>query len=335
MGIRFRCHHCQHTLHVKDFQAGRRSRCPSCEMPFRIPSQDQEYSLTVEPVSTSVSSSPAAGIRVGSGEQATADQRQSDTAQAVDMEVNVSEDTRPESTASSQPIAPPVTARDRTSTTDSSKEGTRNQAKAAASSTRSATAKNNLAVENKVLPPPPNVAVTDSRLPEAIRIAPEAMWFVRPPSGGQFGPAAGPVFAQWVDERRVTRDSLVWREGWEQWKLADEVFLEAFPLLNKAGPPEPVFNPESKSNAGETATVGVKAPDWMVRRKQQKKKLQRQITLGLVVVAVLLTLVLIWVLFFRPKEKEKPTAANSLPYFRMVDSTPTTKWVFVVHSTVV
>ena len=101
----------------------------------------------------------------------------------------------------------------------------------------------------------------------------------------------------------------------------------------EAGPPEPVFNPESKSNAGETATVGVKAPDWMVRRKQQKKKLQRQITLGLVVVAVLLTLVLIWVLFFRPKEKTM--AANSLPYYRMVDSTPTTKRVFVVHSTVV
>ncbi len=45
MGIRFRCHHCQVELHVKDFQAGRRGRCPECGGKFRIPAQDAEFSL--------------------------------------------------------------------------------------------------------------------------------------------------------------------------------------------------------------------------------------------------------------------------------------------------
>lgn len=48
MGIRFRCHHCEHELHVKDFQGGRRGRCPECHGRFRVPSSDAEHSLNVE-----------------------------------------------------------------------------------------------------------------------------------------------------------------------------------------------------------------------------------------------------------------------------------------------
>ena len=48
-------------------------------------------------------------------------------------------------------------------------------------------------------------------------------WYVRPPSGGQFGPATAEVVNQWVAERRVPPNSLLWREGWADWRLASEV----------------------------------------------------------------------------------------------------------------
>lgn len=54
--------------------------------------------------------------------------------------------------------------------------------------------------------------------------APESVWYVRPPSGGQYGPADGSIMRRWLDEGRVSGDSLVWREGWNEWKTADSVF---------------------------------------------------------------------------------------------------------------
>jgi GYF domain 2 len=330
-------------------------------MPFRIPTQDQDFSLPVEPVvlatsSSAVSSAVREDNRANAGGQETNDLVRDELAKAADAEESVLEESKPESIIPPQLVAPPMTPGKYPESSSSNQSARSTQSTVTSSNTspkKSSNSASNVRADkkgasdsvgrdeskstkdSKAQSLPPIGTSADTRLPEAIRVAPEAMWFVRPPSGGQFGPASGPIFSQWVDERRVTRDSLVWREGWEQWKLADEVFLEAFPLANKAGPPEPVFNLESKSKGGEPAATGVRAPDWMIRRKQQKKRLQRQITLGLVVVAVLLTLVLIWVVFFREKDKEKKAAVISPPYERMVDSTPTTKEVFVVHSTVV
>ena len=50
------------------------------------------------------------------------------------------------------------------------------------------------------------------------------IWYVRPPSGGQFGPASGDLMRTWLSEGRVSADSLVWREGWRDWQEAGKVF---------------------------------------------------------------------------------------------------------------
>ncbi len=50
------------------------------------------------------------------------------------------------------------------------------------------------------------------------------VWFVRPAAGGQFGPASGKLLQQWMTEGRVTGDSYVWCQGWDDWQLAAEVF---------------------------------------------------------------------------------------------------------------
>ncbi len=59
---------------------------------------------------------------------------------------------------------------------------------------------------------------------DPISEAPDMIWYVRPPSGGQFGPAAGELMRTWLSEGRVSADSLVWREGWRDWQEAGKVF---------------------------------------------------------------------------------------------------------------
>lgn len=60
--------------------------------------------------------------------------------------------------------------------------------------------------------------------PDAIAQSPDKIWYVRPKSGGQFGPAAGNVMRDWLADGRVSADSLVWQEGWRDWEEAGKVF---------------------------------------------------------------------------------------------------------------
>ena len=57
MGIRFRCHTCEHKLNVKTEQAGRRGICPRCGGRFRIPLADQKFSMSPEPGTSTLSRS--------------------------------------------------------------------------------------------------------------------------------------------------------------------------------------------------------------------------------------------------------------------------------------
>ena len=47
---------------------------------------------------------------------------------------------------------------------------------------------------------------------DPIAEAPDAVWYVRPPTGGQFGPADGTIMRRWLNEGRVSAEALVWRE---------------------------------------------------------------------------------------------------------------------------
>ena len=80
------------------------------------------------------------------------------------------------------------------------------------------------------------------------------IWYVRPPSGGQFGPAAGELMRTWLSEGRVSADSLVWREGWRDWQEAGTVFpklrsnqiidfLETTPVVPVAAAATPARTP--------------------------------------------------------------------------------------------
>lgn len=54
MGIRFECLHCGHSLHVKDFLAGKRGICPHCQGRIEIPNRPGAESLADDMVATTI-----------------------------------------------------------------------------------------------------------------------------------------------------------------------------------------------------------------------------------------------------------------------------------------
>lgn len=87
-------------------------------------------------------------------------------------------------------------------------------------------------------------AVAPVAVADPIAEAPLAAWYVRPPSGGQYGPARGEVMRKWIGEGRVSSDSLVWREGWTDWRGAGQLFpsLLAPADTGPATPPVPAVS---------------------------------------------------------------------------------------------
>jgi len=126
-----------------------------------------------------------------------------------------------------------------------------------------------------------------------------AAWYVRPPSGGQFGPASSEVFQQWIDEGRVAPDCWVWRTGWPDWKAGSE----ALALVADRPPLEPVLAMAAAEGAVLPAPQAIAAKPHIEpgsaearraeikRRKQQVRKLSA--VLSLVALAMLVVLVVV------------------------------------------
>jgi hypothetical protein len=106
-------------------------------------------------------------------------------------------------------------------------------------------------------PPIPIVAPVAPAPADPIAEAPNGVWYVRPAAGGQYGPAGGEVMRQWLAQRRVGADSLVWREGWPEWKRASMVF----PSLAVQTPPVPGH--AVAANVPAIAPIPRMDDDWM------------------------------------------------------------------------
>jgi len=139
----------------------------------------------------------------------------------------------------------------------------------------------------------------------------DAAWYVRPASGGQFGPAASHVMRTWLDEGRVDVDSLVWCEGWQDWKEAGDVF----PQLG-AGQPGASFG--QISPGGTNATRAAAARVDRARARRQARNVQTLVIIVLVCAVVALGSIFFWVISGRregdaapPDESAAPTAMQS------------------------
>lgn len=150
-------------------------------------------------------------------------------------------------------------------------------------------------------------------------------WFVRPPSGGQFGPAAEALLRQWIGEGRITPDTLVWREGDPEWLKASA----AFPELTAAvpTPPTPLVTggtvpisagvtlpkpAELPTPSGELDAASAATAMLMARRKRARAT--GLLIMGILVIAVLILLpILIYVLLYQGAPPPAEATAWSVP----------------------
>lgn len=268
MGIRFRCHHCEYELHVKDFQAGKRGRCPECKGKFRIPDADAATSLALD-------------------EEAAVPPNQSEnskTKQQVEPDKHVAQ--RPaKSKASAQSVAK---SQPKTEKPDS--EPPRSAAES----------------EQSVAPDLPSQAIASAAqfIPQLLREAPDSTWYVRPPSGGQFGPASADIFLEWMADNRVAQDALVWKDGWPEWLVASHVFEDYF-ASNLAALPQSQTHPSTTGTTVDSS--GTPAPEPSPAqpslsernrstRKQRRKRNYAFMLAVLSVLAIVLILALVFVL---------------------------------------
>lgn len=255
MGIKFYCHACSKRLNVKEFLAGKRGICPHCSAKVDIPWQS-EGSPSAQPAGA-VPHSVAAGNGSSNGAavaaRSTAPATAATVAQAVPMAAapaaSAPAATSPANTAPASTAAPFVTAAPVQAT--------------------------------PVVPVP--AAPVPAAPADPIDEAPAAVWYVRPPSGGQFGPASGEIMRRWLAEGRVSADSLIWREGWADWKNAGAQFAElgggpaaASPTAARSTPPQPAAHTPALS-------ADTPAPGRTYPRRQKNNSLA-------VILVVLLTL---------------------------------------------
>jgi hypothetical protein len=76
---------------------------------------------------------------------------------------------------------------------------------------------------------PPPVPSESPRAADPLAEREKVVWYVRPPSGQQLGPADPDAMRGWLAQGRIAADSLVWREGWRNWRPAGDVFPQLSP----------------------------------------------------------------------------------------------------------
>lgn len=261
MGIHFVCHNCSYALHVKDFQAGKRGKCPNCRGSFRIPANDSSYSSPVEDVAES---SAVANLR-SAFELA----NQTTNAKLDDLHLD------------SVAIALERNSKDEEAAEDSPK-------------------------------------THDVKMPAAFTESSDAKWFVRPPSGGQFGPAPSKLVMAWISESRVTAESYLWREGFADWQLASELVPELFPAAEgpMSEPPREkdflsvdssILPPDTdlKLNSEIATRAGL-----ILKKQMQKRRQQLIMIVFLAFVSLVLFGILIFVLVFQANKSTQPNAMH-------------------------
>ncbi len=124
--------------------------------------------------------------------------------------------------------------------------------------------------------------------------APNAVWYIRPPGGGQFGPASTELMKQWFAEGRVGANSLVWRDGWADWLVASHVFRETTTAddshTSAAGNSGVGITTNSQVNPG---TADQRKISYYRSKKRKATMAITIITIGVVIILALIVLLII------------------------------------------
>jgi len=145
--------------------------------------------------------------------------------------------------------------------------------------------------------PTPSLGAIAPATPDPIDAAPDAVWYVRPASGGEFGPARGDVMRRWIEEGRVGADSMVWREGWAEWQLAGPVFPALAPAAEQptTTPAETGLAPKTLSNVASIQKKTAESNGRPARKRSigSGKSIALVVILGLLIVALFVVLIVV------------------------------------------
>ncbi len=279
MGIRFLCATCGHKLNVKSFLAGKRGVCPQCGNGLDIPFESQitKSSAIAKPVSV------ASGVDNARADEASPVRDARSTSTPADLPISLPAPAAREKAKkplSRRAVAPTANGSTDAAAADSGPLAVPMQPAQERQSTQPATP---VACPVEAAPVEPAPA-------DPIDEAPDAIWYIRPSSGGQYGPARGEIMRKWMGEGRVSADSLVWREGWDDWSTAADVF----PSL-RAGITPPVSAPAGPApfTAAATSPTSTGAAIRPRRRNSAVLAVTVVSVLGLMCISLFVALILI------------------------------------------
>lgn len=267
MGIRFACHVCKKQLNIKRNLAGRRGICPQCQSRFRIPAEDSEHSTPVDAARFVEPEMSGPSKQGGTVEQGGTAIMAGSKVVSQQATISVPSDSEPE-------------LQDEPRMQDEPKMVVRGQA----------------VQEEAELH-----TVGGSILEEESN----ASWYVRPPSGGQYGPASTDELREWISQGRVAASALLWRDGWPQWRDAGEALPE---LSNKL--PDAIGSSGNVTMLPEKPTLQVEAGTRQAKGKKSgivlsgatgigaERRLRTTRRIGLIAILVAIAALLIAVLVY-------------------------------------
>jgi hypothetical protein len=262
MGIKFHCPN-GHKLNVKAFLAGKRGICPHCGIAVQIPTSAEREA---EALGRSGSMGGSAAVAIASSKSSS-----TSLADTMAFPVGKSSSPAPSAPAPLSPTPAPIPA--------------------------------GIPVGSPAVTPinpAPMMAAPMGMAPLAAPLiaqrampmvwdpsaeAPNAVWYVRRASGGQFGPARGDIMRKWLGEGRVSAESLVWRDGWGDWRNAATVF----PMLAPAAP-APAHVPAAPA---APAIPGLTAPATSPSRALRSRKKSNTFAVAMVVTLGIISVVLL------------------------------------------
>ncbi|MFZ5832065.1 MAG: GYF domain-containing protein [Planctomycetota bacterium] len=306
MGIRFYCPN-GHKLHVKDFQAGKRGVCPHCGAKIQIPYQstrkssrderiEAEIGISLDPEPAAPSEQDLIRYTPETSDSGFGDQFHGDTGSPYVSNPFLTTPApvrRPETSAETAKAAVPPGPTPEFRPTAAAPAGF--PTSPAAPTTGLPRPEPGLGGipmgfgSSPAVGSAPSVgsagAVMSAAGADPLAAGNAGMWYVRPAAGGQYGPAAGEVMRVWLSEGRVGADSLVWCEGWPDWKMGFEVFPQLRAGMAATG-----------GVAVGAADAGLAADVASARARRRRPSIRTQV--AIIVVLTIAVLVLVGVFLF-------------------------------------
>jgi hypothetical protein len=230
MGIRFFCPK-GHKLNVKEFLAGKRAICPYCGLKVLVPMEstrvssrrqkgDAQTQSAIQGMS-SLSSSGAVAGGVSAPDVSDAAVVSSGSSIIIAGASGFADASDASATEAAEGGAFSDSVSDMLTQMSAAAPGP-NGASAGSSDVLAESGDAAPGVENPL-----------AELNDPLAGAENVLWYVRPASGGQLGPAPSDILRHWLAKGRVKADSFVWRDGWSDWQLAGNVFPQFASSLSK------------------------------------------------------------------------------------------------------